>query len=62
MTDIIDRLREYAVVSETMGLYTEANCANDAIKEIERLREKNKTLEEYYYDYMDYIHSIGKDE
>jgi len=47
MTDIVDRLRAYAVVSETMGLYTEANCANDAIKEIQKLR---KTMERILLD------------
>jgi GTP cyclohydrolase III len=44
MTDIIDRLRGYAKVSEMTGAYTEANCAYDAIEEIERLRTFNQEL------------------
>lgn len=40
MTDIVDRLRAYAEVNEASGLYTEANCAWDAIEEIERLRKE----------------------
>lgn len=31
MTDIVDRLRAYAEVSDMTGAYTEANCAYDAI-------------------------------
>ena len=36
MTNIIDRLKGYAEANEASGLYTEANCANDAIREIEK--------------------------
>ena len=36
MSDIIDRLRAYAEISEITGAYTEANCAYDAIEEIGR--------------------------
>lgn len=39
MTDIIDRLKAYADINENFGAYTEANCAYDAILEIQRLRE-----------------------
>ena len=38
MSDIIDRLRAYAEVSEITGAYTEANCAYDAIEIIQNLR------------------------
>lgn len=64
MTDIVDRLKGYAEANEATGLYTEANCANDAIEEIERLRKVNKKLQQDYYDCMEkleYIHSVGKD-
>ena len=44
MSDIIDRLRAYAEISEITGAYTEANCAYDAIEEIERLRTFNQEL------------------
>ena len=44
MSDIIDRLRAYAEISEISGAYTEANCAYDAIEEIERLRTFNQEL------------------
>ena len=46
MTDIVDRLRGYAEVSDITGAYTEANCAYDAIVEIMRLREENDRLKE----------------
>ena len=39
MTDIVERLRAYAEINEHTGAYTEANCAFDAIAEIERLRQ-----------------------
>ena len=39
MSDIVDRLKGYAEANEGTGLYTEAKCANDAIKEIEKLRK-----------------------
>jgi hypothetical protein len=37
--DIIDRLRLYGQSADAVGSYAEAECAYDAIKEIERLRE-----------------------
>ena len=50
MTVIIDRLRGYAEVSDLNGLYTEANCVYDAIKEIENLRA---ALRRIGYDYVE---------
>lgn len=44
MADIVDRLRAYADCNEASGLYTEAKCALDAIKEIETLRSKLNEL------------------
>lgn len=38
MTDIVDRLKAYADINDRLGAYTEANCAYDAIQEIEKLR------------------------
>lgn len=38
--DIIDRLQSYAEANEITGLYTEANCAYDAIEEIKKLRQE----------------------
>ena len=38
--DIVKRLTAYAEVSDALGAYTEANCAYDAIDEIERLRRQ----------------------
>lgn len=43
--DIIDRLQAYAEANEMTGLYTEANCAYDAIEEIKKLRERILELE-----------------
>lgn len=43
--DIIDRLQAYTEVNEITGLYTEANCAYDAIEEIKKLRERIIELE-----------------
>lgn len=43
--DIIDRLQSYAEANEITGLYTEANCAYDAIEEIKKLRERILELE-----------------
>lgn len=40
MGDIVDRLKAYADINDGLGAYTEANCAYDAVAEIERLREK----------------------
>jgi len=42
--DIIDRLRAYAEVCDILGAYTEANCAFDAIEEIENLRKEVNAL------------------
>jgi len=53
MTDIIDRLRGYAEVSDITGAYTEANCAYDAIEEIKRLRS---ALHKIGYDYVELSH------
>jgi hypothetical protein len=50
MSDIIDRLRAYAEVSEITGTYTEANCAYDAIEVIQNLRS---ALREIGYDYVE---------
>lgn len=47
MTDIVERLRAYAEINEHTGAYTEANCAFDAIAEIERLR---RALEDILLD------------
>lgn len=44
MTDIVDRLKGYAETSEATGLYTEATCANDAIKEIQKLRKSMERI------------------
>ena len=38
VTNIVDRLKGYAEANDATGAYTEANCANDAIKEIKKLR------------------------
>ena len=46
MTDIVERLRAYAEINEHTGAYTEANCAFDAIAEIERLRKEIERLRE----------------
>jgi hypothetical protein len=43
--NIIDRLQAYAETNEITGLYTEANCAYDAIEEIKKLRERIIELE-----------------
>ena len=53
MTDIVDRLRGYAEVSDITGAYTEANCAYDAIEEIKRLRS---ALHKIGYDYVELSH------
>jgi len=50
MTDIIDRLKGYAEVSEITGAYTEANCAYDAIEVIQNLRS---ALREIGCDYVE---------
>lgn len=42
--DIIDRLQAYAEANEMTGLYTEANCAYDAIEEIKKLRTQKSDL------------------
>jgi len=42
MTDIVDRLKSYAEINLFFGSYTEANCAYDAIQEIEKLRKENE--------------------
>lgn len=50
MTDIVERLRAYAEINEHTGTYTEANCAFDAIAEIERLREENEIWKSVFPD------------
>jgi hypothetical protein len=51
--DIVDRLRAYAEENDLTGAYTEANCAFDAIAEIERLRD---ALKKIGYDYVELSH------
>lgn len=48
--DIIDRLTAYAQCCDASGLYTEANCMYDAIKEIKKLRDANKILGDWVLD------------
>ena len=47
---IIDRLTAYAQCCDATGFYTEANCMYDAIEEIKKLRNANKTLGEWVLD------------
>jgi len=42
--DIIDRLTAYVESNILLGYYTEAQCADDAIEEIKRLRFELETL------------------
>lgn len=50
MTDIVDRLKAYAEINNDLGLYTEANCAYDAIETIQKLRI---ALHLIGYDYVE---------
>lgn len=68
-SDIIDRLRAYAEASDVLGAYTEANCAYDAIEEIEKLRKHRADLvnlmkleiQSNYPDYLlQYPHNLRK--
>lgn len=43
-TDITDRLKAYAEVTEMLGQYTESNCMHEAIEEIQRLRQLQQDL------------------
>jgi len=56
--DIVDRLKAYADVSEITGAYTEANCAQDAIKIINDLRA---ALRKIGYDYVEFSHEKVND-
>lgn len=51
--DIVDRLQAYAEASEALGTYTEANCAYDAIRTINHLRE---ALRKIGHDYVEFSH------
>ena len=53
MTDIVDRLKAYAECNDASGLYTEANCAYDAIETIEKLRA---ALYQIGFDYVELSH------
>lgn len=58
--DIVDRLRTYAEVSDMMGAYTEADCAYDAIKVIEDMRNALRAIGfdyvELSYDKVKYLY------
>lgn len=47
MADIVDRLKAYAEINESFGTYTEAECAYDAIHEIEKLRMQIEELKKH---------------
>jgi len=53
MTDIVKRLQAYAETSDICGAYIEANCAYDAIEEIQRLRS---ALRKIGFDYVELSH------
>ena len=62
MTDIVERLKE--CVNHLDFDDRKIDLLDEAVDEIERLREVNKKLQQDYYDCMEkleYIHSMGKD-